>query len=99
MTRKQLMKSLSPLVWCVERGTTHADLNASFVYVLQLRVYYKIRDIQNKEGKYSLFFCLSGRGGELAAVCIATLDNIYELKSIAETHRLYLLCSMLNFED
>lgn len=99
MTPKQLMQSLSPLVWCVERGTTHTDLEANFVYVLQLRVYYKIRDIQNKEGKYSLFFCLSGRGGELAAVCIATLDNIYELQSRAETHRLSLLCSMLNFED
>lgn len=98
MTRKQLMQSLRPLVWGVERGTTHTDLEANFVYVLQLRVYYKIRDIQNKEGKYSLFFCLSGRNGVLAAVCIKTHENIYELQAAAEFHRIYLLSLMFNLE-
>ena len=98
MTRKQLMQSLRPLNWGVERGTTHTDLEANFVYILQLRVYYKIRDIQNKEGKYSLFFCLSGRNGVLAAVCIKTHENIYELQAMAEFHRLHLLSSMLNLE-
>ena len=98
MTRKQLMQSLKPLVWGVIRGTSHTDLDANFVYVLDLRVYYKIRVAQSKEGKYSLFFCLSGRGGVLAAMCIATLDNIYDLQGMAETHRLLLLSSMLNLE-
>ena len=99
MTRKQLMQSLKPLDWGVVYGTSHTDLEAIFIYDYELKVRYKIRDIQNKEGKYSLFFCLSGRRGELASMCIKTLDNIYELKSVAELHRLFLLCPMLNFED
>lgn len=98
MTRKQLMQSLKPLVWGVIRGTSHTDLDANFVYVLDLRVYYKIRGVQSKKGKYSLFFCLSGRGGVLAAVCIKTHDNIYELQATAEFHRIYLLSLMLNLE-
>ena len=92
------MQSLSPLVWGVIRGTSHTDLDANFVYVLSLRVYYKIRGVQNKKGKYSLFFCFSGSGGVLAAECIATLDNIYDLQAMAEFHRLHLLSSMLNLE-
>ena len=98
MTRKQLMQSLKPLVWGVIRGTSHTDLDANFVYVLDLRVYYKIRGVQSKKGKYSLFFCLSGSGGDLAAVCIETQDNIYDLQVAAEFHRLSLLSSMLNLE-
>ena len=93
------MQSLKPLDWGVVYGTSHTDLEAIFIYDCGLTVHYKIRDIQNKEGKYSLFFCLSGRGGELASMCIKTLDNIYELKSVAEIHRLFLLRPMLNFED
>ena len=98
MTRKQLMQSLKPLDWGVVYGTSHTDLEAIFIYDYELKVRYKIRDIQNKEGKYSLFFCLSGRNGVLAAVCIKTHENIYELQAVAEFHRIYLLSLMFNLE-